>query len=82
VRLTYDVDLVVQLAPENIKQAFAALAGIGFRPSVPVTGEQFADAAHGPVRFDSGIDCDEKTCKPSARHRRYRTPTNDHGSAG
>lgn len=45
VRLTYDVDLVVQLAPENVKQAFAALAGIGFRPSVPVTGEQFADAA-------------------------------------
>ena len=44
-RLTYDVDLVIQLIPENIRLAFAALAGLGYRPSVPVTSEQFADPA-------------------------------------
>ena len=43
-RLTYDVDLVVQLDPDNIQAAFAALATLGYRPSVPVTGVQFADA--------------------------------------
>lgn len=43
-RLTYDVDLVIQLDPENILAAFAALAKLGYRPSVPVTGVQFADA--------------------------------------
>ncbi|MFO1426587.1 MAG: hypothetical protein U1F11_06360 [Steroidobacteraceae bacterium] len=41
-RLTMDVDLVVQLVPENIGRAFAVLAGLGYRPSVPVTAEQFA----------------------------------------
>jgi hypothetical protein len=43
-RFTKDVDLVVQLVPENAKAAFAALAAIGYRPVVPVTAEQFADA--------------------------------------
>lgn len=43
-RLTYDVDLVVQLDRENILAAFEALAKVGYRPSVPVTGFQFADA--------------------------------------
>lgn len=45
VRLTQDVDLVVQLHPENILPAFSALAGLGYRPLVPVTAEQFADPA-------------------------------------
>lgn len=43
-RFTKDVDLVLQLAPDNIRSAFAALEGIGYRPLVPVTGAQFADA--------------------------------------
>ena len=43
-RFTKDVDLVVQLVPENAKATFAALATLGFRPVVPVTAEQFADA--------------------------------------
>ncbi len=43
-RFTKDVDLVVQLIPDNAKAAFAALASIGYRPVVPVTAEQFADA--------------------------------------
>ncbi|MDX1374728.1 MAG: hypothetical protein R3357_04135 [Burkholderiales bacterium] len=42
-RLTQDVDLVVQLDQGNIQSAFAALAGLGYRPLVPVTDQQFAD---------------------------------------
>jgi hypothetical protein len=44
-RLTYDVDLVIQLKPDNIRPAFKALAGLGYRPTVPVTAEQFVDEA-------------------------------------
>lgn len=43
-RFTKDVDVVVQLVPANAKAAFAALATLGYRPVVPVTAEQFADA--------------------------------------
>ena len=42
-RLTQDVDLVIQLDPENIRTCFRVLAHLGYRPLVPVTGEQFAD---------------------------------------
>ena len=51
-RFTKDVDFVVRLSPENIQQAFAALDTLGYRPNVPVTGEQFAD----PVQRQSWID--------------------------
>ena len=44
VRSTQDVDLVIALDPENILRAFGALATLGYRPLVPITGEQFADA--------------------------------------
>lgn len=44
-RFTKDVDVVVQLAPDNIEHAFAALATLGYRPLVPVAAAQFADAA-------------------------------------
>jgi hypothetical protein len=44
-RFTRDVDLVLQLAPENILSAFRALEEIGYRPLVPVTAADFADAA-------------------------------------
>lgn len=44
-RFTRDVDLVLQLAPENIAAAFGALEGIGYRPLVPVTAADFADLA-------------------------------------
>lgn len=44
-RFTKDADLVIQLIPENIKRAFAALGMLGYRPLAPVTAEQFADAA-------------------------------------
>ena len=45
VRFTHDVDLVIQLVPERIRCAFDALLRLGYRPSVPVTAEQFADEA-------------------------------------
>lgn len=44
-RLTHDVDLVVQLDRDNVLRAFEALQGLGYRPRVPVTAQQFADAA-------------------------------------
>jgi hypothetical protein len=43
-RATYDLDLVVRLEPRNIEAAFGALARLGYRPLVPVTAGQFADA--------------------------------------
>jgi len=44
-RATMDVDLVVQLRSDNIVAAFHALAGLGYRPLVPVTAEGFSDKA-------------------------------------
>jgi hypothetical protein len=44
-RLTHDVDLVIQLEGDHVLPAFRALASLGYRPSVPVTAEQFADEA-------------------------------------
>lgn len=43
-RFTKDVDVVLQLAPDNIDRAFAALGRLGYRPLVPITAAQFADA--------------------------------------
>lgn len=44
-RQTVDLDLVVQLEPESIQALFAALAGLGYQPRVPVTAAGMADAA-------------------------------------
>ena len=43
-RFTKDVDFIVQLVPDNIQRAFVALATLGYRPTVPITARQFADA--------------------------------------
>lgn len=43
-RYTKDADLVIQLVPENILATFAALKTLDYKPLVPVTAEQFADA--------------------------------------
>jgi hypothetical protein len=43
-RFTKDVDLVVQLIPDNIASAFLALSKLGYRPTVAITAAQFADA--------------------------------------
>jgi hypothetical protein len=42
-RTTVDLDLVVQLHPENVVRGLNALEGIGYKPRIPVTAEQFAD---------------------------------------
>lgn len=42
VRLTMDIDLVIALDADNIRQAFQALADIGYRPTVPIDAEAFA----------------------------------------
>lgn len=44
IRLTVDIDLVVALDARNIRQAFRALADIGYRPSVPIDAESFSQA--------------------------------------
>lgn len=43
-RFTKDVDVVLRLVPDNIERAFAALATLGYRPLVPISSAQFADA--------------------------------------
>lgn len=42
-RATFDVDLVVQLQPDNVLRALKALESLGFRPVVPVPAKDFAD---------------------------------------
>lgn len=42
-RLTHDLDLVLQLAPDNVRRALRALEDIGYRPMLPVDAEEFAD---------------------------------------
>jgi predicted nucleotidyltransferase len=44
-RATQDVDLVIGLQPDNIVRGLRALLGAGYQTAVPVTPEQFADAA-------------------------------------
>lgn len=43
VRLTVDVDLVVDLTPEEALKAVRTLGDLGFRPRLPVPPEAFAD---------------------------------------
>ena len=42
-RMTYDIDLVVQLTPANIRRTFEALAQLHFHPRIPVTADEFSD---------------------------------------
>jgi hypothetical protein len=43
-RFTNYIDLVISLEPDNVCRALHALSAIGYRPAVPITPEQFADA--------------------------------------
>jgi len=45
-RLTRDLDLVIGLESANISRGLRALMAIGYAPSIPVTAEEFADAAN------------------------------------
>lgn len=42
-RGTADIDLVIELSPENCRRALDALASVGLRPRLPVDMKQFAD---------------------------------------
>jgi len=42
IRLTVDIDLVIALDADNIRQTFDALAGIGYRPTAPIDADGFA----------------------------------------
>jgi hypothetical protein len=44
VRFTADVDLILDLEPDNVTRAIHALEAIGYRPRVPVPFQAFADA--------------------------------------
>lgn len=41
IRTTADIDIVIALDADNIQRAFRALAGLNYRPSVPVTADAF-----------------------------------------
>lgn len=43
-RFTADLDLVVDLEPENVRTVIAALSKLGYRPRAPVQAQEFADA--------------------------------------
>lgn len=55
-RFTKDVDIVIRLVPDNIERTFTALSSLGYRPSVPITREQFSNSElrNGWVR-DKGM---------------------------
>jgi hypothetical protein len=42
-RTTLDLDLVLQLEPDNLGRALKAFAGLGFQPQAPVPLSSFAD---------------------------------------
>jgi hypothetical protein len=44
-RFTADIDLILALDLANIRAAFDALTTLGYRPSVPIEVDQFADPA-------------------------------------
>jgi predicted nucleotidyltransferase len=44
-RLTADIDLVVDLAPEQASNAVETLLALGFKASAPIDARQFADEA-------------------------------------
>jgi hypothetical protein len=46
VRFTADLDVVLELSPDNIRKAFDVLKSAGFRPAVPVGVDQFSDPDH------------------------------------
>jgi len=44
-RCTKDIDIVLASRPDNVNAGFAALAEVGYRPTVPVSASEFGDAA-------------------------------------
>jgi hypothetical protein len=44
-RTTYDLDLIVDLAPDNVARLIEALERLGYRPRAPVPARQLGDPA-------------------------------------
>jgi hypothetical protein len=44
-RVTFDLDLVIQLQPDNVQRAMYALESLGYRPIAPVPAQDFAEPA-------------------------------------
>ncbi len=44
-RFTKDIDIVIELVPEQTLKAIEALTAIGYKPSLPVKAAEFADPA-------------------------------------
>lgn len=44
-RVTFDLDLVLQLEHENVRRAVSALESLGYRPVAPVSAHELADPA-------------------------------------
>ena len=44
-RVTFNIDLVLQLQPDNVQRAIQALDLLGYKPFVPVKANDFADPA-------------------------------------
>jgi len=42
-RVTFDIDVVIQLQPENVRRSMQALERLGYKPLVPVKATDFAD---------------------------------------
>jgi hypothetical protein len=45
-RFTKNADLCIDLLPENIIGLYLALESLGYRPTIPISKEQFADASN------------------------------------
>ena len=76
-RLTMDVDLFVDLAPDEAALAMRTLESLGFKPRVPVPAEQFADAAKRKEwieqKGNDGVLLSQPS-EPDALRRRLRSP--------
>ncbi len=44
-RVTFDLDLVIQMKDQNVQRSMAALESLGYRPVAPVAPREFADPA-------------------------------------
>jgi len=43
VRLTVDLDIMLDLSRENVMKFLSVMEGLGYKPKVPVNAEDFAD---------------------------------------
>jgi hypothetical protein len=67
-RFTKGVDVVIQLIPDNIERAFAALGSLDYRPIVSTTRERFAQLRLHPFFRNSNAIASMKRCSGSSTH--------------